>query len=408
MREHVVADDQVGLRCPRRAASRAVARRRRRPRSGCPCSTADRGDVRGRLDAEHRHAVRDEVLQQVAVVAGDLDHLELARRARSRSIIVVGVAPRQCVEPACRRTTRSRRSRVKMCSGGSRTRRAAPASSRRRRRRAADRTAPSCASVLGAHVRVRQRRHAEVDERCGERGCRRSGTGASHAGAVASSDSKRAICSSVSAAASSPAACRRYQSTVQSQRLARGASRGVQPSRARAFEAVEPAAGAASCGCVAGIVLPARRRRPSSSTSRSTTQRTGRASSVVGPEVPAPRRSRAARRPAARRAAGSRASGSSTCCQGRIGVGLRIAHRLAARRARARSPGRAGRSAQSPPPITLPARAVATPRRAGRAKNERAVGRRRRAPRSPCCCCTGRGRRAARPRGSGHAHSRFS
>ena len=43
----------------------------------------DRRGVRGRLDAEHRDAALDEVLEQVAVVAGDLDDLAAARRARS-------------------------------------------------------------------------------------------------------------------------------------------------------------------------------------------------------------------------------------------------------------------------------------------------------------------------------------
>ena len=48
-------------------------RRRNRPASGMPLSTATLRDVGRRLDAEDGHAERQEVLQQVAVVAGQLD-----------------------------------------------------------------------------------------------------------------------------------------------------------------------------------------------------------------------------------------------------------------------------------------------------------------------------------------------
>ena len=44
---------------------------------GHPALDGDAGDVGRRLDAEHRHALGDEVLQQVAVVARDLDDLTL-------------------------------------------------------------------------------------------------------------------------------------------------------------------------------------------------------------------------------------------------------------------------------------------------------------------------------------------
>ena len=40
---------------------------------GTSLPARDLGDVGGRLDAEHRHAERQEVLQQIAVVAGELD-----------------------------------------------------------------------------------------------------------------------------------------------------------------------------------------------------------------------------------------------------------------------------------------------------------------------------------------------
>ena len=76
--QHVVADQQVGA-VPLAARAGSRARRaeeldeRRRPR----CSTRAFGDVGGRLDAEHRNAVLDEVLQQVAVVARELDDQRL-------------------------------------------------------------------------------------------------------------------------------------------------------------------------------------------------------------------------------------------------------------------------------------------------------------------------------------------
>ena len=87
VREHVVAEQQVGLR-PARGELVARSRgRRSAPRVGMPCASRGLGDVGRRLDAEHRHAALDEVLQQVAVVAGDLDHLAARRRGRSASII---------------------------------------------------------------------------------------------------------------------------------------------------------------------------------------------------------------------------------------------------------------------------------------------------------------------------------
>ena len=49
------------------------------------------GDVGGRLDAEHRHARRDVVLQQVPVVAGDLETREAAPSPRSRTRRVTSV-----------------------------------------------------------------------------------------------------------------------------------------------------------------------------------------------------------------------------------------------------------------------------------------------------------------------------
>ena len=84
-------------------------------------------------------------------------------------------------------------------------------------------------------------------------------------------------------------------------------------------------------------------------------------------------------------------SGSSTCCQGRIAAGFRI--RTAVDRENARIMSGSKRSvAQSPPPITLPARTVATPvtASAGSFANRTQSPSQRR----PCCCCRGRNRRA--------------
>src|SRR5690349_6526454 len=74
VREHVVADDQVGADAALRqlygrfAAEEADLRRNARGHRRA-------GDVGGRLDAQYRDAQRLEVLEQITVVAGDLDHL---------------------------------------------------------------------------------------------------------------------------------------------------------------------------------------------------------------------------------------------------------------------------------------------------------------------------------------------
>ena len=71
--EDVVAEDEVRLPALRRQFRGELASEE--PREGRDTGGhGDLGDVRGRLDAEARHAGGDEVLQQIAVVAGDLDH----------------------------------------------------------------------------------------------------------------------------------------------------------------------------------------------------------------------------------------------------------------------------------------------------------------------------------------------
>ena len=104
-----------------------------------PLAIGDVGHVRRRLDAQHRDPGAAEVLQQVAVVARDLD--DQARRAQPE----LRDHPRRSggsARPSCRVRTRSRRSR-RRSPRGSRTARAGPASSARRRTPAAGRSAPS-------------------------------------------------------------------------------------------------------------------------------------------------------------------------------------------------------------------------------------------------------------------------
>ena len=52
-----------------------------------PRASSFGGDVRGRLDAEDGDAERDEMLQEIPVVARDLDHQALGTSARAGSII---------------------------------------------------------------------------------------------------------------------------------------------------------------------------------------------------------------------------------------------------------------------------------------------------------------------------------
>ena len=71
--EHVVADDQVGL--PALGAQRLGERDAEELDPGRDAlGERDLGHVGGGLDAEHGHAERQEMLQQIAVVARQLDH----------------------------------------------------------------------------------------------------------------------------------------------------------------------------------------------------------------------------------------------------------------------------------------------------------------------------------------------
>ena len=205
------------------------------------------------------------------------------------------------------------------------------------------------------------------------------------------------------------ARARRAGTSRRSSRARRSsARRGLQPSRARAFDAVEPAGSCASCGCSPPSVLPARAARPSAAPSAFDDPSHRRASSsAAGPKFqpPANAPGRSHSRSASSEVAGS---GSSTCCHGPHRVG--IADRRPARRA-APPRTRSGTSRSSRP--VAAADHVAGARRCDRGaarppKNESPVRGGDELRRRPCCCCRDRGRPAARPRGSRRADSRFS
>jgi len=84
VREHVVAEQQVGRRVPGHGA-RGLDAEELDQRCD-PLLLGHLRDVRGRLDAEHRDLALVEELQQVAVVGGDLDDAAV-RASASRSVI---------------------------------------------------------------------------------------------------------------------------------------------------------------------------------------------------------------------------------------------------------------------------------------------------------------------------------
>ena len=107
----LLPSDQVGLAARGDKLGRSLGAEELHQR-GHALLLGRRGDVRRRLDAEHRHALRDEVLQQVAVVARDLDHEARCAEAEARR-----PSPRRrpwrarATSPS---TRRNRRSRVKI------------------------------------------------------------------------------------------------------------------------------------------------------------------------------------------------------------------------------------------------------------------------------------------------------
>ena len=79
---------------PTRSLGR-LPRRRTAPRWACPCALATSAMLAAGSIPEHRDAGGHEVLQQVAVVAGDLDHQAVGPEAEPVDRRL-GVAPRQC------------------------------------------------------------------------------------------------------------------------------------------------------------------------------------------------------------------------------------------------------------------------------------------------------------------------
>ena len=242
VREHVVGGDQIGRDAPGPQRPRRV-----RPEEGDLGGHAlldgDLGDVLGRLDAEDRYAVGLEVLQEIAVVAGNLHHLGRRGQPEPRhhavgvlpAVLQPGVGERREVGVVAEDVLGALEL-VELHEQAAIT----DVDVQRVERFL-------LVQVFGANERVRQRREAEIDERAGDGLAAQAARARGHEAAFLPSDSKRAICSRVSAAASSPACCRRYQSTVQRTPCSRR-SRGVQPSLARAFEA-STWSRAASWGC---------------------------------------------------------------------------------------------------------------------------------------------------------------
>ncbi len=84
LRQHIVPDNQVGaVGLPRQFPS-PPASPKNRTSVGTPFSTAAFGNVRRRLNAQHRNAAAYKVLQKIAVVARHLDHKALLAQPEAR------------------------------------------------------------------------------------------------------------------------------------------------------------------------------------------------------------------------------------------------------------------------------------------------------------------------------------
>ena len=73
LRQDVVADDEIRRQTFGAQSPRGLEAEETRG-AGYASGDCDLRDIGGRLDAQHGNALRDEVLQQVAVVARELDH----------------------------------------------------------------------------------------------------------------------------------------------------------------------------------------------------------------------------------------------------------------------------------------------------------------------------------------------
>ena len=250
VREHVVGGDQIGRDAPGPQRPRRV-RAEEGDLGGHALLDGDLGDVLGRLDAEDRYAVGLEVLQEIAVVAGNLHHLGRRGQPEPRHH-AVGVLP-AVLQPGV-----GERREVGVVAED--VLGAFELVELHQQAAIADVDVQRVerfllVQVFGANERVRQRREAEIDERAGDRLAAQAARARSHEAAFLPSDSKRAICSRVSAAASSPACCRRYQSTDQRRPSSRR-SRGVQPSLRARLRGIDLEQGG-FVGLLAGIVRPA-------------------------------------------------------------------------------------------------------------------------------------------------------
>src|SRR5215471_795004 len=70
--EDVVTDDQIGALASRLQLRRQLARKKRGQR-GHACCSRSLSLLAGRIDAEHRHSFFHEILEEVAIVARQLD-----------------------------------------------------------------------------------------------------------------------------------------------------------------------------------------------------------------------------------------------------------------------------------------------------------------------------------------------
>ena len=169
--QDVVADDEVGVPALAHQALGEVAAEELRQRRHA-ARLRGRGHVVRGLHAEDGHAAGHEVLEQVAVVARQLD--DEARPAQVAALDHrVGVLPARA-PPSCRRTTRSRRTRGR-CPRGRRTPAAARAGTRGRSARGAGRTAPSARRPRGRRT-TRTGAAGRGRRTCRGAGRRRSGT----------------------------------------------------------------------------------------------------------------------------------------------------------------------------------------------------------------------------------------
>ena len=156
VRHDVVGDDRRRRACLRRRGCSA---------SSTPKNSAQRRDAGGvrrlrlvgrRVDAEHGDAALDEVPQQVAVVARQLDHEAVARRA-PRCSMSCSACSRECSQQVVGERREVRGSSRRRASRPGPPRGSAPASSR-------GRTRPRAGSA-----RRRDRRSRRRDERVGQR-----------------------------------------------------------------------------------------------------------------------------------------------------------------------------------------------------------------------------------------------